>query len=166
MKDGKQLGKTIKQIFPVTGMSCASCAVSVESMLKAQAGVQEASVNYANATASVSYDPSLAKPIDFKHTIQSIGYDLVIDDTSESELEQLKENDYRKLRTRTILAIVLSIPLVIIGMFAMNVPYANYIMWLLATPVVFIFGRQFFAGAWKQAKHHSANMDTLVALST
>ena len=166
MKDGKELSKTIKQTFPVTGMSCASCAVSVESMLKAQAGVQDASVNYANATASVSYDPSLAKPIDFKHTIQSIGYDLVIDDTSESELEQLREDDYRKLRTRTGLAIALSIPLVIIGMFAMNVPYANYIMWLLATPVVFIFGQQFFIGAWKQAKHRSANMDTLVALST
>jgi len=166
MKEGKELSKTIKQIFPVTGMSCASCAVSVESMLKAQAGVQDASVNYANATASVSYDPSLAKPIDFKHTIQSIGYDLVIDDTSEGELEQLKENDYRKLRTRTGLAIALSIPLVIIGMFAMNVPYANYIMWLLATPIVFIFGQQFFVGAWKQAKHRSANMDTLVALST
>src|SRR5690606_32385495 len=59
-----------------------------------------------------------------------------------------------------------SIPTVVIGMFFMNMPYANYIMWALATPVVIIFGKQFFVNAWKQAKHRSANMDTLVALST
>ena len=61
---------------------------------------------------------------------------------------------------------IIAAPIVAIGMFGMNIPYANYIMWALATPVVFVFGSQFFSGAWKQAKHFSANMDTLVALST
>ncbi|RYD74989.1 MAG: copper-translocating P-type ATPase, partial [Sphingobacteriales bacterium] len=63
-------------------------------------------------------------------------------------------------------AVALSVPLVIIGMFFMNMPFANYIMWILATPIVLFFGKQFFVNAWKQAKHRSANMDTLVALST
>jgi len=135
-------------------------------MLKAQEGVQNAVVNFANASASVSYNPALAKETELKHVIQSIGYDLVIDETAEGELEQLRDREYIRLRNRTILAIILSLPLVIIGMFAMRLPYANYIMWLLATPVVFVLGRQFFIGAWKQARHASANMDTLVALST
>lgn len=135
-------------------------------MLKAQEGVQNAVVNFANASASVSYNPALAKEIELKHVIQSIGYDLVIDETAEGELEQLRDREYIRLRNRTILAIILSLPLVIIGMFAIGLPYANYIMWLLATPVVFVLGRQFFIGAWKQARHASANMDTLVALST
>ncbi|RZK35392.1 MAG: heavy metal translocating P-type ATPase, partial [Hymenobacter sp.] len=73
---------------------------------------------------------------------------------------------YETLKKRTIGAILLSIPLVTIGMFFMNMPYANYIMWALSTPIVILLGKQFFIGAWKQAKHRSTNMDTLVALST
>ena len=159
---------TVKRTFPVTGMSCASCAGSVESMLKAQQGVITAAVNYANSTASVEYVPTIAHAEDFKKTIQSIGYDLVVDESDEAaeSLEALKQAHASTLKKRTILSVLFSIPLVIIGMFFMDMPYANYIMWALATPVILIFGRQFFVGAWKQAKHRSANMDTLVAMST
>lgn len=160
--------ETIKKSYPVTGMSCASCAGSVESMLKAQPGMLSAGVNYANGTASVEYIPGIAHTEDFKKAIQSIGYDLVTDDSDEAfeSLEALQLAHDKSLRNRTILAVCFSIPVVAIGMFFMNIPYANYIMWALATPVVLVFGRQFFVGAWKQAKHRSANMDTLVAMST
>ncbi len=90
-------------------------------------------------------------------------------DESEEAKDQLVELHKQKadtLKKKTIGSILLSIPTVIIAMFFMNVPYANYIMWALATPVVLIFGRQFFFNAWKQTKHRSANMDTLVAIST
>lgn len=159
---------TLKKTFPVTGMSCASCAASVESMLKSQPGVLNAGVNYANSTASVEYVPTIAHVEDFKKTIQSIGYDLVIDESDEAaeSLENLQAAHANALRNRTILSLVFSVPLVVIGMFFMDIPYANYIMWALATPVVLVFGRQFFVNAWKQAKHRSANMDTLVAMST
>lgn len=159
---------TVKKIYPVTGMSCASCAGSVESMLKAQPGVINAAVNYANSTANVEYVPGIAHIDDFKKAIQSIGYDMVIDESDEAaeSLEALQAQHAKDLRNRTILSILFSVPLVAIGMFFMNIPYANYIMWALATPVVLIFGRQFFINAWKQAKHRSANMDTLVAMST
>ena len=70
------------------------------------------------------------------------------------------------IRINTIGAATFSIPLVIIAMVFMNIPYANFIMMALATPVVFWFGRQFHSGAWKQLKHRTSNMDTLVALST
>jgi Cu2+-exporting ATPase len=159
---------TVKKTFPVTGMSCASCAVSVESMLRSQPGVLNVTVNYANATTHVEYIPGVVSAEDLKQRIQSIGYDLVIEtgDEAAENLESLQQAHISALRRRTIFSIVCAVPLVVISMFFMDIPYANYIMWALATPVVLIFGRQFFVNAWKQAKHRSANMDTLVAMST
>lgn len=159
---------TIKKNYPVTGMTCASCAGSVESMLKAQTGVVNAGVNFANSTASIEYIPGIAHTEDFKKAIQSIGYGLIIDESEDAadNLQALQQQHAKSLRNRTLLSIAFSVPLVIIGMFFMNIPYANYIMWALATPVVLVFGKQFFINAWKQAKHRSANMDTLVAMST
>ncbi|MCD6010880.1 MAG: copA [Flavipsychrobacter sp.] len=160
--------ETIKETFPVTGMHCASCVVNVEKKLNAQKGVVSATVNLANATAQVEYDKANTSLPGVKKAVQSIGYDIVVDTEAAApdKIEALNRKNYESLRLRTILAIVFSLPLVVIGMFVMHAPYANYIMWGLATPVVLIFGRQFFVGAWKQAKHRSANMDTLVALST
>ena len=159
---------TIKKTFPVTGMSCASCAASVETTLKEEPGVINAAVNYANSSASVEYAPNIADIQHFKKSVQSSGYDLIIEnnETVTDELEKQKQSDYQKLRKRTILSIIFSVPIVLIGMVFMKLPYANFIMWVLATPVVFIFGKQFFISAFKQAKHRSVNMDTLVALST
>lgn len=158
----------IKKSFPVTGMSCASCAVSVESMLKAQNGVTNAAVNLANKTATVEYEPGIADTAQFKKAIQSIGYDLIIEDTpaAKQDAEEIQHKYYLSLKRRTIWSVVFSVPLVAIGMFFMDMPYGNYIMWVLASPVVLVFGRQFFAGAWKQARHRSANMDTLIAMGT
>ncbi len=160
--------KTIRKSFPVTGMSCASCAASVESTLKEEPGVKNAAVNYANSQASVEYFPGVADVNHFKKSVQSSGYDLIIDEneTSSDEIEKQKQSAYQKLRIRTILSIIFSVPVVLIGMVFNYIPFADFTMWALATPVVFIFGQQFFINAWKQAKHHSANMDTLVALST
>jgi P-type Cu2+ transporter len=157
----------VKQSFPVTGMSCAACAVSVESMLKSVAGVQDAGVNYANQTAWAAYDAGKVTPVDLQNTVRSIGYDLVIDtDDPQQAQEDIQIKKYQGLKKRTIWASALSAPIVVIGMFFMNMPYGNWIMMALATPVVFWFGRQFFITAWKQAKFRKANMDTLVALST
>ena len=160
--------ETVKKTFPVTGMTCASCAASVESMLSNQPGVIKAGVNFANSTASVEFILGISDTTDFKKAIQSVGYDLIIDESEEAadNLQALQQQHSKSLRNRTVLSIAFSIPLVAIGMFFMNIPYANYIMWALATPVVLVFGKQFFVNAWKQAKHRSANMDTLVAMST
>lgn len=147
-------------------MTCASCAATVEKKLKVQKGITSAAVNYANASAMLEYEPDTNLE-QVKKTIQSIGYDIITDEQVTAEdIEQLNQKNYRALRTRTTLAILLSVPLFIIGMLGMHIPYANYIMWALATPIVFLFGKQFFIGAWKQTRHGSANMDTLVALST
>lgn len=160
-------GKLIKQTFPVLEMTCAACAVSVESMLKSTAGVKSVSVSYPNQTALVEYDSTITKPIDLQNTVRSIGYDLVVDEENSHVIQdEAQRNQYQELKNRTIWASVLSFPVVIIGMFFMDWPYGNYVSMVLAGPVVFYFGRGFFVHAWKQAGHGKANMDTLVALST
>ncbi len=160
--------KSEKQTFPVLQMSCASCAASIERILKAQEGVIDAAINFAAATVTIEYLPTLVKPEDLKKAVQDGGYDLVIEsEKNETEtLEEIHQKKYSQLKKRTIGAALLSLPVVIIGMFYMGMPYANEIMWILSTPVLLWFGKDFFVNAWKQAKHRTANMDTLVALST
>ncbi len=155
-----------KQTFPVLGMSCAACAVSVESMLKSTEGVKDAGVNFASQTAWVEYNQSV-KPQTLQSVIQSIGYDLIVDEEDPQALqEEARQKHYKALKFRTIWSVILAIPIVIIGMFFMDMPYGNWISMALAAPVVFYLGRSFFINAWKQARHGKANMDTLVALST
>jgi len=157
----------ISKIYPVTGMSCASCAARVEALVKTLPGVIKASVNFADNSLQVEFQPEEINPDEMKKAIQSIGYDIIIDEINSEALKEETQLSYLKnIRINTIGAAALSIPLVIISMFFMNIPYANYIMMALAIPVVFWFGRQFPARAWQQLKHRSATMDTLVALST
>lgn len=159
---------TVKKSFPVLQMTCASCAVSVESMLKAQQGVVDASVNYANAKVSIEFIPGIVQTESLRSAVQSVGYDLLIDESASNDetVENIQKEKFIKLKKKTYWALALSTPVVIIGMFFMNMPYANEIMWIFSTLVILWLGRDFYINAWKQAKHRSANMDTLVALST
>lgn len=159
---------TAKGAFPVLGMTCASCAGSAESIVKYQPGVVSASVNFATGNLTVEYLPNMTSASKLQKAIQSVGYDLLIEDETRQQetLEAIHAQNFSKLKTKTVWAIILSLPVVVIGMFFMDIPYANQIMWAFATPVVAWLGRDFFINAWKQARHRSANMDTLVALST
>jgi len=154
--------------FPVLGMTCASCAGSAESIVKAAEGVVSASVNFATGNLTVEYLPDITDASKLQKAVQSIGYDLLIEDETKQQetLEIIHAQKFKKLKSKTIWAILLSLPVVVIGMFFMDMPYANEIMWFFATPVVLWLGKDFFVNAWKQTKHRSANMDTLVALST
>ncbi|MBC7510860.1 MAG: copper-translocating P-type ATPase [Ferruginibacter sp.] len=159
---------TVKQSFPVLNMTCASCAVSTESTAQSVLGVISANVNFATATLSVEYLPNMTNPSALQKAIQAVGYDLLIENEASQQetLEAIHEKKWSALKNKTIWAIILSFPVVVIGMFFMDIPYANEIMWLFTTPVVLWIGKDFFVNAFKQAKHRSANMDTLVALST
>lgn len=154
--------------FPVLGMTCASCAASAETIVQHQEGVVDASVNFATGNLTVAYQPGITNAAQLQKAVQSVGYDLLLEeeDKRQQTLEALHDEYFRRLRTKTIWAVILSIPVVVIGMFLMEIPYAAPIMWALSTPVVLWLGRDFFIHAWKQARHRSANMDTLVALST
>jgi len=167
----KELGygvSTVKNSFPVLGMTCASCAGSAESIVKYQEGVVNASVNFATGNLTVEYLPNMTDATKLQKAVQSVGYDLLIENenTQQETLEAIHEKKFKQLKTKTTWAIILSLPVVAIGMFFMDMPYADPIMWAFASPVVLWIGRDFFVNAWKQAKHRSANMDTLVALST
>lgn len=157
----------ILKTYPVTGMSCASCAARTEAFVKSLPGIKSASVNFADTSILVEFLPEEISPPEIKKAVQSIGYDIIIEEENSQELkEEAQQSYFKKIRINTIGAAVLSLPLVIVAMVFMDIPYANYIMMALATPVVTWFGRQFPAGAWKQLKHGSANMDSLVTLST
>jgi len=159
--------KLTRQTFPVLEMTCAACAVSVESMLGNTPGIVKAAVNYANQSATVEYDAKAITPAGMQQVLQSIGYDLVVDvEDPQAVQQEAQQRHYESLKKRTIWAGILSVPVVLIGMFFMTMPYGNYIMMALSAPVVFWLGRSYFVNAWKQALHSKANMDTLVALST
>ena len=162
------MGQVIKQIFPILGMSCASCAARVDKTLNSQPGVQEASVNYASATAQVIYDADTCSPLGLKAAVQNAGYDLLVEGQEDAadEAEKIHVAHYERLKKRTLGAIVLAVPIMLLSMIWMQVQWVNYVVWLLATVVLFVFGRSFFISAWKQGKHGTCNMDTLVALST
>jgi Cu2+-exporting ATPase len=169
METDLKISNTKKVTLPVTGMSCAACAVSVESMLKSTAGVADAGVNYANQSAWVNYDPQATDLPALDKVLQSIGYGFIIHDDEDeviAEQEKLKLDHFNDLKNKTIWTGILATPVVIIGMFFMDMPYGNYIMLAFTAPVLFLFGKDFFVNAWKQARHGKSNMDTLVALST
>jgi Cu2+-exporting ATPase len=153
--------------FPVTGMTCAACASSVESMIGTQKGVDKAEVNYATQSVKVAFHPEIIQPANLQQTIQSVGYDLIIDTVHGKEKQAAaQQSHYQQLKRNITWAIILTVPVVLIGMAFMDMPYANYIIMALTAPVLFIAGKNFFINAWKQARHGQANMDTLVAMST
>ncbi len=157
----------IKESFPVIGMSCASCAARVDKTLNRQAGVKQAAVNYASAMALVEYDCQLTNPETLQRAVQEAGYDLCIAHEEAVDVaEQAQQRHYRSLKHRAIWALAVSVVIMLIGMLFSHYTLTPYVMWLLATPVVFWLGRDFFRNAWKQLRHGAANMDTLVALST
>ena len=157
-----------KETFPILGMSCASCAARVDKALNGQPGVQEACVNYAVATAQVVYDADECSPLILKGAVQNAGYDLLIevDEEVADEVEKVRMARYADLKKRTLIAVLLAIPIMLLSMVFMDVRWVNYVVWLMATPVVFVLGRIFHINAWKQLKHGTCNMDTLVSLST
>lgn len=153
--------------LPVLGMTCAGCASSVQSILDAQEGIDKAEVNYATQQVRISFHKNIIQPVQFQQTLQGAGYDLILDTENADHAQQEARNvQYASLKKRTLFSAALTLPVVMIGMFLMNMPYANYIMLFLTTPVLFVFGSHFFVNAYKQARHSRANMDSLVALST
>ena len=161
-------GKNIKNTYPVLGMSCASCAARVDKTLNDLPGVYQATVNYATAVAQVEYNPEVCSDAILQSAVQDAGYDLLIDTGEDvaDKAEEIRLTRYRKIKRRTVAALLLSLPIMVISMFFEDISSLKYALWILATPVVFGLGREFYINAWRQLKHGTSNMDTLVAVST
>lgn len=156
-----------KEIFYVTGMACAGCAVNVQTELEHHAGVKYAKVNFASSSVTIEYDEEQISPEELNKAVTDIGYGLVMDEgDGECCVETLQQEEYRLLKKRTIGAVILALPVFIIGMFFMHLPHADWIMLVFTLPVLLVFGRVFYVNAWQQLKHRHATMDTLVAVST
>ncbi|MDD4641595.1 MAG: heavy metal translocating P-type ATPase [Bacteroidales bacterium] len=149
-----------KKTYPLLHLSCAGCAAKVEQNLNKYPGVSKAAVNFASSVLSLEFDAEAVSPADLRHKVQELGYDLLIETTSQNQTPR------RSALGKALGALLLSIPVFVISMFYPELPGAHYWLWALSTPVVLWFGRNFFIRSFKQVRRFSADMDSLVALST
>ena len=157
----------MKQTVPVVGMACAACAANVERTLSSLNGVLSASVSLPGRTALVEYDPDRISLQDMKREVNAIGFDLVIE--ADRNVAEIERQEYVRLKRMTFLSWGMSLLVMAFSMHWIRVgsPLAgNLIAMALSLANMLYCGRQFYVVAWKQLRHGSANMDTLVALST
>ena len=162
------MSKPCKRNFPVQGMGCAACVARVEDALKNARGVQSAQVSLASNSALVEYDGSVTSPGELRKAVQDAGYDMLVEgseDEADLQAEAARAESFQQLKTDAILAAALAALVMIVGMGFKDFPGKGFVLWALATPVVFWCGRRFFRAGIKGLVHGSANMDTLVALS-
>lgn len=157
----------MKQTIPVIGMACSACSANVEKKLNELNGINTASVSLPGRSALVDYDPETISLEQMKAAINGIGYDLVID--KETSVEEIEKREYTLLRRKTILSWIFSIAVMSVSMGWIDLhsrTIANQVSLLIALANIVYCGRQFYVSAWKQLLHGTANMDTLVTLST
>ena len=163
----KRKKERMKQTIPVIGMACASCSANIERKLNELDGINEASVSLPGRSALVDYDPEKISLEKMKSEINGIGYDLVID--KQTSVEEVEKRAYTLLKRKTLLSWVFSVAVMCVSMQWINLgsrDISNQVSLLIALANMLYCGRQFYVTSWKQLLHGTANMDTLVALST
>lgn len=156
-----------KKILPVLGMACAGCSANVERRLKAMDGMKSVAVSLPGRTAMVEYDESKVTPADMKKVVDAAGFELIIDE--ETRVDTIEKNSYRLQLRRMAVSWVLALLTMAVSMGWLAVggrDAANQTMLIIALANMAYCGRQFYANAWRLLVHSSANMDTLVAMST
>lgn len=161
----------MKKTIPVIGMACSACSANVERKLKALDGVSDASVSLAGRMATVEYDPDIVSLMDMKKEVNNAGFDLVIEDGRSAD--EINRREYVLLARKTVASWILSLLLMSVSMGWVGLDagvadtgFNNQICLMLALMNMACCGRQFYVSAWRQMRHCTANMDTLVALST
>jgi Cu2+-exporting ATPase len=157
-----------KANYKIIGMVCASCAYKIEHILLEIDGVEEVTVNPINATATIRYQKSLINTEKLNTKLSEVGYGLMEDPGNDDQYEEEANinNELAKIKQKLIWSVVLTIPVLLISIFTKYIPFANGIMFILTTIILFYFGKDFFSNAWKQALRGSSSMDTLVAIGT
>ena len=156
----------MKKTIPVIGMACSVCSANVEKKLRSLKGINSASVSLASRTALVDYNPDIISLEDMKRKISNAGYDLVIE--NDRSVEEINRREFTLLRRRTLASWLFAILTMCfsMGWISHTGSFANQICLLLTLANLLYCGKQFYVSAWKQLLHHTANMDSLVALST
>ena len=147
-------------------MACSVCSANVEKKLRSLKGINSASVSLASRTALVDYNPDIISLEDMKREISNAGYDLVIE--NDRSVEEINRREFTLLRRRTLASWLFAILTMCfsMGWISHTGSFANQICLLLTLANLLYYGKQFYVSAWKQLLHHTANMDSLVALST
>jgi len=146
-------------------MHCASCAALITRGVSRLPGVKSANVNYAAARAQVEYDEKQVSEGKILSTISSLGYKAEAGFDAERE-KKMRASEIHGLKVKLFFGIALSLPAAALGMFLMDFPYRIWLLFLLATPVQFIIGADFYRGAFAAARNRTATMDTLIAVGT
>ena len=156
----------MKKTIPVIGMACSVCSANVEKKLQSLKGINSASVSLASRTALVDYNPDIISLEDMKREISNAGYDLVIE--NDRSVEEINRREFTLLRRRTLASWLFAILTMCfsMGWISHTGSFANQICLLLTLANLLYCGKQFYVSVWKQLLHHTANMDSLVALST
>ncbi len=154
--------------IPVVGMSCAACAVSIEDKLRSVSGIRKASVNFANNSALIEYDPELTSLQSIRQDLHELGYELIIDeDTNGAKKHEAENARSVRLRKKLAIAVLFSLPVLSISMGWHHRPdWVNYLLLVLTLPVVIYSGSEFYVKAIRHLRKRMANMDTLVTLGT
>ena len=157
----------MKQTIPVIGMACSSCSANIEKKLNTLKGVNSASVSLPGRSALIDFDPQVISLEKMKAEINALGYDLVID--KETSVDEIEKREYLLLKRKTVLSWLFSIAVMCVSMRWVDLgsrDIANQVALLIALANMLYCGRQFYVSSFRQLLHGSANMDTLVALST
>ena len=157
----------MKQTIPVIGMACSSCSANIEKKLNTLKGVNSASVSLPGRSALVDFDPQVISLEKMKAEINALGYDLVID--KETSVDEIEKREYVLLKRKTVLSWLFSIAVMCVSMRWIDLgsrDITNQVALLIALANMLYCGRQFYVSSFRQLRHGSANMDTLVALST
>jgi len=158
-----------KTTISIKGMHCASCAVNIEKSLKKTKGIKNANVNFSTEKAVVEFDSKVVKEDSLVAVPKKMGYSAeIFTEEHRGKGDKLQEKEIKTLRLKLILGFLFATPAFILGMLFMKdpVPFQDYILWFLATPVQFYIGSQFYRGAWAALKNKTSDMDTLVAMGT
>ncbi len=157
----------MKKTLPVIGMACSACSANVENKLRSIAGINEASVNLVGRTATIDFDPAQVSLEEVKKQISDIGYDMVIDE--EQSVQEIEAREWKLLKRKTIMAWIFSVMVMFVSMgwaYADDRNAANQLALIIAAASIALCGKDFYVNAFRQLRHSSASMDTLVALST
>jgi Cu+-exporting ATPase len=163
---------TEKVALPVSGMSCAGCAARIEKNLNRAQGVEDANVNFANQTATVTFNPTQTNKEALCEVVRDTGYDVrEAPSKGSGELNQdweqkAREEEIRDIQRRLVVALLFGAPVALLGMAHISFPGSDWIQLALTAPVLFYAGGSFFQGGWNALKHRAADMNTLVALGT
>ena len=157
----------MKQTIPVIGMACSACSANIEKKLNTLKGVNSASVSLPGRSALIDFDPQVISLEKMKAEINALGYDLVID--KETSVDEIEKREYVLLKRKTVLSWLFSIAVMCVSMRWIDLgsrDITNQVALLIALANMLYCGRQFYVSSFRQLLHGSANMDTLVALST